>query len=380
MNTNERMRIGVDATALSHKNLTGIGYYLYNVLSVMVKQYSDVEFILYSYEPIQHHIENSGNVCERIVSRNMISTRIGSIWLRYFLPKHLRKDKIRMFWGPQHILPRKVKGVRYVLTVCDLGLLIHPAWGKATNAIVQNVFARLSIRQADEIITISESTKQDVIRICGIPDERIHAIYIATGLKGDKPTQEKVAEVLNKFGINNEYVLYVGTIEPRKNIESIVWAFDLVAENNPNVELVLAGGLGWSYKDILGAIEKAKHSDRIKRLGYISNEEKLCLYTGANVFAFPSHYEGFGMPVLEAFELDTLVVTARNSSLPEVGGEVAIYVNDENNIDELRAALECTLAMRAEERKKRIEEGRVQAGKFTWENCAHETARILMHD
>lgn len=372
------MRIGIDASVLSKKNLTGIGFYVYNALAYMAKNNQHDRFILYSHEPIQHHVPNSGNIEEKIVFGGPLTKRITTIWLRLYLGRQIATDKLDVFWGPQHILPSKVDGVRYVLTINDLALLICPSWGKFSNSLVQNLFVKTSAKRADQIIAISNATKNDIMRLFHIPSEKIQVVLLAGAHKPMQPVETNGLKVVReKFSISDHFLLYVGTIEPRKNIENIVKAFDLVADQDHHIELVLAGGLGWRYGDILDTIEKSKHKNRIHQLGYVTNEEKAGLLSGAKAFLFPSHYEGFGIPVLEALEQGTPVITASNSSLIEVAGKAAFYVKDENNVTELAEMMLQAMQMSPEERNNRIRAGYEHAEKFSWEKCARETTKLL---
>jgi glycosyltransferase involved in cell wall biosynthesis len=143
--------------------------------------------------------------------------------------------------------------------------------------------------------------------------------------------------------------------------------------NNSNIDLVLAGGLGWRYKGILKLIESSRVSEQIKLTGYVTKEEKMNLYAAAKAFLFPSHYEGFGVPILEAMAAGTVVITAKNSSLPEVAGDAALYIEDENDVNALAMQMDRVLGMSNEERHKWIEAGKGQSAKFSWEKCAEET-------
>ena len=177
--------------------------------------------------------------------------------------------------------------------------------------------------------------------------------------------------------MGDKFFYFVGTIEPRKNIGSVIAAFNLVAAKDPDVQLILAGGLGWSYDAILEAMQNSPYADRIKHIGYVSLEEKMNLYAASQAFLFPSHYEGFGIPVLEAMSLGSIVITACNSSLPEVGGDAAFYVENENDTVALAEVMEQVLNMDEAQRQRRVNMGKAQAAKFTWEQCAKETLAVL---
>lgn len=365
------MKIGIDARPLISDQPSGIGVYVANIIQYIHQHDDQNEYILYTNKPLSNHYRFPGNI-----KTNTVAGKVGTFWVRYALPQAIKDDHIDVFWGTQHILPKKVKGVRYVLTVHDLALLVNPSWGSYLNAIMQNIYARLSIRDADCIIADSNSTKEDICRICHVPRKKVSVIYLGGPSKQDSVEPAEQAEILRQLKINMPYYLYLGTIEPRKNISSIVTAFENIAENNDSV-LVLAGGLGWKYKKILQAIANSKYKDRIILTGYVSAKEKETLLKNCLCFLFPSHYEGFGIPVLEAFMNGAIVVTSCNSSLPEVGGNAALYIDNENDYIKLSALMLHTAQLDTADRKVHINKGYKQASLFTWSSCAGKTMEII---
>lgn len=368
------MRIGIDARPLISKHLAGIGTYLDNVLRYISSEDHENTYILYMWSEPETQRCYGENFQIKIVPKSK-----GFVWHVMELTKAVKRDHLDVFWGTMYELPRKLRGIRYVLTIHDLALLINPKWGGKIYALQLNLNVPRMARYANQILTISDSTKNDVVRICKVPAEKVHRVYL--GGYDDQSrfvSPDGLVEVRKKHGIGERYFLFVGTVEPRKNIQSIVKAFNLVAQTDKTVELVIAGGMGWRYEGILAEIEASPARDRIKMLGYVDLEEKKTLYTGAIAFVFPSHYEGFGIPVLEAMSLGTLVITARNSSLPEVGGEAALYVEDENNFAMIAELMRFVMTMPEEARQNQIQLGKQQLSHFSWEECAKETARLLL--
>ena len=190
---------------------------------------------------------------------------------------------------------------------------------------------------------------------------------------------EKEQEILNKFNVlDKNYIFFVSTIEPRKNIVTLIKAFEDIKEKEKDtLKLILSGGLGWKYKDVLTCISKSKYKDDILLTGYISKEEKNCLYKNNRCFVYPSLYEGFGLPILEAMSNHSVVVTSNVSSIPEVGGDVAIYYNNVKDYKELSETILKAIKMSEKEKEEIINRGLEQVKKFTWEKCAKETLQIL---
>lgn len=367
------MRIGIDARPLISSRPSGIGTYLIHVLHYLSTMDSENDYYLYSNKEMEYPIELGANFHKRVVPG-----KVGTLWLRYSLPRYIAQDGIEVFWGTQHFLPCPVKNVKMCLTIHDTALLIEPKWGSRVNAFMQNTFLKASAREAHRIFAVSGSTKQDTVRLCGVPENKIHVTYEGCPESLQQPDPADAAAIRDKFGIQWPYYLYVGTIEPRKNIETIVAAFNILAETDKDARLILAGGLGWRYDGILKAVDNSPHKDRILMPGYLTVQEKYLLYKEARAFLFPSHYEGFGLPILEAYRTGTQVITANNSSLPEVGGEAAWYVEDENDAAALAEVMATVATAPEEERSRRVALGNAHCDSFSWEKCARQTMALLL--
>lgn len=371
------MKIGIDARDLLKEHPTGIGTYIDHIVSFLAKT---GKHEIYLYAPYDFDLAAAGKDYPDTVRVRVAPSRLPStLWLRYALPKVLRKDGIEVFWGASHLLPTRCKGIRYVLTVHDLAMFIEPKWGKRNNVIVLKTFMPGSVRRADAILVVSLSTKRDLMRICHAKEDKITCVYLG-GVKDktDLIRPQMLKQTKEKFSISDRYFYYVGTIEPRKNVETIIRAFECLTEEYPNVNLVLSGVFGWNYEGIQEQLKNSPVKDRIRLTGYLTMEEKVNLYAGAQAFLFPSHYEGFGLPVLEAMNAGTVVITSRISSLPEVAGKAALYVEDENNAQELASQMRRVLEMDASERSAILAAGREQSEKFSWEDCAQETAKVIL--
>lgn len=228
-----------------------------------------------------------------------------------------------------------------------------------------------SCKGADGIIVPSIATKNDLVEHFSVEPRKISVIYEG----GDKETNVKPAgeqELNEKYQIKKPYFLYVGTLQPRKNIETIIDAFLCLAKGELTSQLVLAGGTGWGMDKVLEKIQKSGFKDRIVLTGYVSEEEKAGLYKNAEAFLFPSLYEGFGIPILESFSYGVPVITARNSSLPEVGGDAAIYIENVMSSAELEERMKMVLGLSKADRMLLSEKGIRQFNRFTWKKCARE--------
>lgn len=367
------MNIGIDARNTGKKR-TGIGIYIEKIVEELNKSDKENNYYLYSDGEIDFDFKLNTNF-KKIEN-------IGSKLKFYFgMPKLIQKDKIDVYWGTHYILPNKPKNVRFILTIHDLAIIKLKTVGSYKTTLMQKLFWKKSVKRADEIITISEATKKDIIEIYGVPEEKINVTYPGTNFEKQANEIEKkgIEEIEEKYKIKNTpFLFFLSTIEPRKNIETLIKAFDYIKENeNLNLKLIIAGGLGWKYANVLKLYEESKYKDDIIMPGYITKKEKQYFYDNAICFVYPSLYEGFGLPILEAMAYKTLVVTANNSSLPEAGGEAAFYY--ENTLDKraLGKRILEVMNLSEEEKENKKQKGLVQVNKFTWKECAEKTFKIL---
>lgn len=221
-----------------------------------------------------------------------------------------------------------------------------------------------SVRHAKAILTISQFSRNAIIKEYGVPPERVIVTY--PGL-----TMPKAKSVTNRFG---DYILSVGTLQPRKNFVRLIEAFSLIAAKYPKLMLVVVGRRGWMYEEILASPKRYGVEERVKFLDYVADEELPPLYREAKVFVLPSLYEGFGLPVLEAMSYGCPVVVSRTSSLPEIAGEAGIYVDPED-VESIAGGLVDALDGKSAEVRARA--AKAQVAKFTWEKAAKQTLEII---
>lgn len=369
------MRIGVDARPLSVEKMGGISTYVCSIIERVDMFDSENDYFLYSNRPLLHGKPVFENVHSRI-----IPAKNGTAWLLGKMPSVLREDGIDVFWGTQHVLPRRIEHARYVLTIHDLALLRNPKWGKPLNAMLQRVLVPLSVKRADAVIADSDATRNDVSELCGCPLSKITRIYLGGGRDGAVPpvcdSCAMPVPLREKWAIAGDFFLFLGTFDERKNISTLLKAYELYLKTGGGCELVLAGGMGWDADALLAEVPDGARS-RIKFAGYVTDEEKQALLAAAQALVFPSNYEGFGIPILEAFNAGCVVITANNSSLPEVAGDAALYVENAQDAIGLSAALHEVDGMPGDVRKALIERGRQRASLFTWDSCAKETIALL---
>ncbi len=270
-----------------------------------------------------------------------------------------------------YIVPPKIRG-KIITTVYDMTYVRFPETMDARNLRRISAGMERSAKRSDRIITISEFSKREIIDLLGVPEEKVSVIYSAPSLSEETADSE---DTLGKYGITKPYILYVGTIEPRKNLVRLIHAFEMLKRNEKlPYRLVLAGGKGWQNEEIYRAAKESPFAEDIIFTGYISNSERNCLYQNAELFVFPSLYEGFGMPPLEAMHWGCPVVTSDAASMPEICGDAAALVNplDEEDIVKGIMAVLSDKEYAESLRKKGYE----QEKKFTWETSAQQLISV----
>ena len=303
------------------------------------------------------------------------------LWTLIGLSKKLfnNKNNLDVFFSPTHYSPFTFL-CPSVVAILDVSYLHFPYMFSKKDLYQLKLWGRYSISKAKKILTISQSSKSDIIKAYGLNPEKVVVVY--PGIKRVSSIGYSVLsmdELRNKFGIKNKYILFVGTLQPRKNVERLIEAFSHVIKDSSftqnDIQLVIIGRKGWMFEDILNAPKKYNIADRVRFLHEVTDEELPSFYKNAEMFVLPSLYEGFGLPVLEAMKYGCAVITSNVSSLPEAGGDAALYI-DPNNVDDIASKMR-KLLEDENLRKELIVKGKKQIEKFSWEKAAKETLAVL---
>lgn len=296
--------------------------------------------------------------------------RARRFWTLFALPRAVRKDKLDVFFSPTHYAPPFVRCPE-VISILDVSYKRFPEMFTKKDLYKLSWWGKYSVRKAKCIITISENSKDDIINTYRISAQKVAVIHL--GIKDVKVSNMKKEEVLSKYNIESPYILFVGTLQPRKNVKRLIQSISLL--KNKKATLVVIGKKGWMFEEILSAPEKFEVSDRVMFLHDVTNEELPVIYKNAECFVLPSLYEGFGLPVLEAMQYECPVITSNTSSLPEAGGDAALYVNPEDVLD-IASKIDEVLESKTL-RARMIKLGNTQVKKFSWEKAAKETLKVL---
>jgi glycosyltransferase involved in cell wall biosynthesis len=329
------MRIGFDAKRAVF-NRTGLGNYSRYVIDIMATKFLSDEFILYSPK------QNAIGFIDKLVGMKNVSlhtpdTYLGrnlrSLWRSKSVVSQLKRNKIELFHGLSNELPIGINrsGIKSVVTIHDLIFLCHPAFYKPIDRFIYNLKFRYACRVADKIIAVSECTKRDIVRFYGTDESKIEVVYQGCDPVFSKLVEENQKEIIKKkYDLPTEFILCVGSIEERKNLLIAVKAL-LYCQSN--ISLVAVGKRTAYASEIVNFIEQNNLQDRVKLIHNVSFADLPAVYQLASLFVYPSLYEGFGIPIIEAIHAGLPVIGATGSCLEEAGGPDSIYVNPNDEIE-----------------------------------------------
>lgn len=370
------MKIAIQAADLDNKRIDGTRVYLFNVLKYLGKISSEDDFFIY-------HRNNFNPALSPAVLGNYKFKSLGDfkLWTQTKFAWNIWRDKADILWMPMHNLPvLRRKNLKTVVTIHDLAFKNFPQTFPKKDLFQLNLLTDLAVNFSDKIIAVSNSTKNDILKFYPkIKEDKIRVVY--HGFDGDlfqgNFDQELVMGVMDRYKIKcKKYLLYVGAIQPRKNLCVLIKAFEILkSENNSDFKLVLAGSQAWCWEETIKLIKNSPQKENIILTGRVSFEDLAVLYQNAEIFVFPSLYEGFGIPILEAFASRIPVISANNSSLAEVGGDAPEYFSSKDEL-ELKEKIKAVLK-NSELKSKMIEKGLTQLNKFSWEKCARETLDFI---
>jgi len=365
------MRLGVDIGGLGPSQ-SGVARYLWEMLAGMLAAAPDLDVVLYSNSPVAVPLPG-GRWRLRVDEGARHLPHF--IWLQQRCPRLLAEDRVEAFWGQNYLLPLKLKSpCRRLLTIHDAVAVLYAHTVPRRSRLASRMHFRRAVRAADVLVADSRATAR-LARLClGATEERTAVVYpgCSRGMRFFPDAQSIVAA---KYGLKSPYLLTVGNIEPRKEHLTLLSALELLPQAPV---LVIVGTPGWRCRRIMGEVARQQQTGRVRFLGRVADPDLACLYSAATVTVYPSFYEGFGLPVLEAMACNCPVLCSWSSSLPEVGGAAARYFRPRD----VASLAEGLAAMLDDEDMLEGMRGRGvrQAARFTYEKAAVDLLRLAIGD
>lgn len=372
------MVIGIDGNEANVEEKVGVSEYAYELLwQFYKKQVSSIKYQVYLKDKPRNDLPDENDEWKyRVVGPRKLWTQIGLPLDLYF-----HRPRPDIFFTPTHYAPRFCP-TPSVVSIMDLSYVHFPQMFRGSDLYQLKNWTSYSVRNAQRILTISEASKNDIIEYYHLKSKKVVVTYpgIKVNPSASLRARSQMSKVKSanqnlkgKYGIEGEYILFVGTLQPRKNVARLIEAFSQLSSKS--LTLVIVGKKGWLYEEILAAPKKFGIEGKIKFLDYVPDEDLPSLYQNALCFVLPSLYEGFGLPVLEAMSHGCPVVTSNVSSLPEAAGEAAVYVDPES-VKSIKEGIEKVVKDKTL-RENLIKKGYEQVKKFSWEKCALETLKVL---
>lgn len=359
---------------------TGVEYYVLNLAENLILIDKDNEYIFFICFSIGSKMDSRPFLESRNSKKKIIRLPINSLlclsWAYFSAPPiDWIIGEVDLFHSPYSIAPPLKKG-NLIYTVHDLVNLKYPELHTIKSAPVYLKRLSLSVQEAKRIIAVSENTKNDLMEFTKVPEEKIRVIPEAPRKEFRRiEDTELIKKIKEKYNLNQKYILSVCTLEPRKNLKNLIRSYSQLKDDmKKEYSLVIVGKKGWLYNEIFEEIENLKLHDRVKIIGYVPENHVPVLMNGAEVFVYPSIYEGFGLPPLEAMACGIPVISSNSSSLPEVIGDAGILFNPYDT-DELTEKLSCLLSSEALKKEMSIK-GEQRARIFSWEKTARETLKV----
>lgn len=367
------MHIALTALGV-RRQLFGGGTYVKNLVHTLARLAPEHHYTIYVTPENSAHFQDLGPHVQLIFAPRQRPLRL--VWEQVWLPGELARRRVEVFHGTGFVSPRR-RVCPQVTTIHDLTFFLLP--GKHT-FFKRHYFRRmipLSAKASDLLIAVSESTKRDLVRLLGLDPEKVKVIHLGKDERfrslADAELQERAKQ---QCGVpaNKKVILFVGMIEPRKNLETLLGAFARLKSLHGDYCLVLAGAPGWGYRGVFERVRRLGLEGPVVFPGYVPEDLLPALYNAAELFVYPSLYEGFGLPVLEAMACGVPVITSNVSSLPEVAGDAAVLV-DPRSEEELRQGI-LRLLEDGELRKQLREKGLARSRLFSWEKTARATLEV----
>ncbi len=357
-------------TATNH--FPGIGRYVSQLAQAMARQLTPDEQLILYYDPAQ---PSRWQLPEQSANVQWVATAVSpfSLAQQWRIPRLLRQIQADAYHSPYYLMPYRTP-LPTIVTIYDLTPQLFPHYVSSRARLLFRLTTQLAMRQANRIISISQATSRDLKQYYPFTAPIIASIPLAPDPQFHPQSASEIARVRLHFDLPEKYVLYFGINKPHKNLVNLLQAWQLLAEQTPDIPLIIAGAWDSRYPEAKLEVEVLGLQNKVRFLGPINSPDVPPLYGGALMFVFPSRYEGFGLPVVEAMACGTAVACANTSSLPEVGGDAVLYFNP-NNVEEMAQQIGRLLTDQSL-RENLSHRGLAQARRFSWHKAAAQTLSL----
>lgn len=366
------MLIGIDGNEANVENKVGVSMYTFNLLHEFYKVADlSTQFVIYLRAAPASDLPKETEYFTYVVVPGSFA------WSQFFFPLYLFTHKRPdVLFCPAHYIPRFCP-VKTVVTIHDVAYFYYPNEFLKKDLYKLKNWTKYALDKSSKVISVSKNTKKDIVKFYHIPDNKVSVIHNGFNLPlppTSPPSSSSPSSPSSPHPLSN-YILYIGTLQPRKNIPTLIHAFVIVKKTHPDLSLVIAGKKGWLYDEIFETVTKLGLEKSVIFTGYISEKEKNELYKNAAAFVLPSLYEGFGNTALEALSQGTPMLVSNNSSLPEVCGDACLYFDPTDTIDIAKKIDQILSDQRL--RKDIKTKGKERVKQFSWETCGRETLNLL---
>ncbi len=333
------MKIGFDAKRALN-NSSGLGNYSRNLLNALMQHFNGEEYLLFTPKVKDEFFHQLHGDFKMLLPETQFQKALPALWRSSSIKNQLQKNRLDIYHGLSNEIPFGINGagVATVVTIHDLIFLKHTDQYPFIDRQIYKLKTQYAAKHVDRIIAVSNQTKQDLIELYGVPEKKVEVIYPIIDTLFEKQEQRnKTKEVIQKYKLPGKYILSVGSFFARKNQKNLIEAFDLI-KNQVRENLVLVGGAGNMRAEIEALIMKKGLQNRVHIIANVSNADLPNVYSAANAFVFPSLYEGFGMPVVEALLCKVPVIATKGGCFEEAGGPASLYINP-SSVEEISAAI-----------------------------------------
>ncbi len=361
------MRIAVNTRFLIANKLEGIGWFTHEVLKRMVRSHPEHEFLFLFDRPFSEDFVFSSNVKPIKIFPPARHPVLWYLWFEHALPYIFKKHKPDIFFSPDGYLSLKTR-VPTAMVIHDLAYLHFPDQVPSLVKKYYHHFIPRYLKKAQQIITVSSFVKEDILNHYAIESQKINVACNGAREVFRPLNANEKEKIKTKFSQGKDYFFYLGAVHPRKNVHRLIKAFDIFKKKKEHpIQLLIGGRFAWQTGEVKNAYDSSAYQEDIHFLGYLQEEETPGLMGAASALVYPSNFEGFGIPILEALHCDVPVITSNISSMPEVAGPAGILINPVNT-HEIATAMEAIIFDK-EKRASLIEAGKEWRGHFSWEKA-----------